>query len=79
MILELFPELQRLDRAKKVQLVSELVEELTDEHFSPELVAALEELVAFNEAHPELESSVAKLDASICAARAEIAVRRTHG
>lgn len=81
MILDDYPELRRLDQTKKAQLVSELMDDLLAAEITlpPELLAALEERVAFNNAHPEQTVSMNEVGVRLRELKAKIAARRVNG
>jgi len=81
MILDEYPELRRLDHNRKAQLVAELVDDMLESEIElpPELLAAIEERVSFNNTHPELVSSMEKLTAKLHEAKVRIAAQRSHG
>lgn len=80
MILEKFPNLRQLDRNSQMQLAAELWDEALGGvvDFSPEILAAVEERVAFNDAHPEQTFTTEQVSARLAELKRKIASRRAH-
>ena len=81
MLLEKFPALQRLDGKDKVQLATELWERALEEvvELPPELLAAVEERIAYNDAHPAEVYATAQVTARLAGLKKGIAARKARG
>lgn len=80
MILDDFPELRQLDRAKRVELATELLDDVlaSEVTIAPELLDAILERVAYNEAHPEECFTSEEVTARLALVKRKIAARRVH-
>ena len=78
MLLEKFPALQQLDGNDKAQLATELWERALDEvvELPPGLLAAVEERIAYNEAHPEDVYTTEQVTARLAELKKRIAARK---
>lgn len=80
MILEKFPNLRQLDRNSQMQLAAELWDEALGgvADISPEVLAAVEERVAYNDAHPGQAFTTEQVSARLAELKRKIAARRAH-
>ena len=81
MILDQFPTLRGLDTASQMQLSAELWDLAMDAEtkFTPGVLAALEERVAYNEDHPDEVFTAGKASARLADLKREIDARRNRG
>ena len=80
MLLENYPALQQLDAKAQTQLATELLERTLDNvvELPPELLAAIEERIAYNNAHPEEVFTTEEVTARLAALKKRIAARKAH-
>ena len=80
MLLENYPALQQLDAKAQTQLATELLERTLDDvvELPPELLAAIEERIAYNNAHPEEAFTTEEVTARLAALKKRIAARKAH-
>lgn len=80
MILDQFPTLRNLAREEQCQLAAELLDAALDAEvvLPPELLAAVQERVAYNEAHPEPCFTSAEMGERLAQLKRKIAARRAH-
>jgi len=78
MLLEKFPALQQLDGKDKVQLATELWERALEDvvELPPELLAAVEERIAYNDAHPNKVYTTGQVTARLANLKKRIAARK---
>ncbi len=80
MILDAFPTLQSLSAEAKTLLAAELVQDAINGDpeitFPPGLLAAIEERVAYNEAHPDEVFTTDQVTARLAELKRTIAARR---
>ena len=80
MLLENYPELQRLDAKAQAQLGTELLERALDHtvELPPVLLAAIEERIAYNEAHPNDGFTTGEFTQRRDALKSRIAARKAN-
>ena len=80
MILDQFPDLRNLAKEEQCQLAAELLEEVLDAEVElpAELLAAVQERVAYNDAHPQPSFTSAEMNERIAQLKRRIAARRVH-
>ena len=80
MLLEKFPTLQQLDAKEMTELAMELLDRALDDavELPPELLAAIEECVADNDARPHEVFTSAEVEARLAGLKRKIAARRAH-
>jgi hypothetical protein len=80
MILDQFPDLRKLAKDEQCQLAAELLDMVLDSEVAlpPELLAAVQERVSFNEAHLESSFSSAEMNARMARLKHQIAARQAH-
>lgn len=80
MLLDQFPQLQQMDPDSRMQLATELWDTAVDEKiFTPEVLAALDERLAYYEAHPEDVFTTEQVMARMEVFKQKLAARRKHG
>ena len=81
MLLEKFPALQQLDGKEKAQLATELWERAMEDviDLPAELLAAMEERIAYNEAHPSEVFTTEQVAKRLAGLKQRIAARKAHG
>ena len=80
MLLEKFPDLQQLDPKDQAQLATELWDRSLDNvvELHPLVLAAIEERIAYNNAHPEDVFTTEEVTARIAELKKRIAARKQH-
>ena len=80
MLLDEFPALQVLDDDRKVQLATELIDSAFGKviELPPGLLSAIDERIAYNNAHPEEVSTTAEFEARLGELKKRLAARRAH-
>ena len=81
MILDQYPTLLHLDSVSQMQLAAELWEAGmgAQAKFTPEVCAALEERIAYNEAHPDDVFTTEQVTARLAEVKREIDANRHRG